>query len=244
MFGLRVIKELKKKIRKKRRAALQLGMLAVVFVSALAAGLLLAEQVRLATMHVWDAAQPVSMPLSAPDEASVPDHGQAASEPASSRDAALRSLEAWKGDVEVVLRRSFWCGEEERLLGRLPAGEAAGLLKSRLEWDAEFDPAGRLLIRENSDDAAPACRETAYIGLDSQGNLSLFDGPPRKGNVIRTFFQLDVPALESRLSPERLKELMRGIRVTDKEKYDSVLATFSPFAAGPSRDVMKSETNR
>lgn len=239
VLGLRVIKELKKKIKRRRRAVLQLGMLAAVFVAATAAGLLLAEEIRLAALHVPDAAAPVSAPLSAAEAAS---ERQAPPAPASPRDKALAALAAWKGEVEVVLQRTFWCGEEQRMLGRLPAAEAAGLLKSRREWDAVFEPSGRLVIREQSDDPAPACRETAYIGMDAEGHLSLFDGPPRKDNVIRTFFQLNVPALESSLSPDKLKELLRGIRVTDKEKYDSVLSAFRPYAAGPTRDVMTSES--
>jgi forespore regulator of the sigma-K checkpoint len=244
VFGLRVIKELKKKIKRRRRAVLQLGMLAAVFTAASAAGLSLADQIRLAALHVPDTAAPASMSLPAKAEAADQQDrltAAASSDPSSPREAALQALSEWKGEVEVVLHRTFWCGEDYRMLGRLPAEEAAGLLKSRREWDALFEPAGRLVIQENSEDLSPACRETAYIGMDAEGNLSLFDGPPRKDNVIRTFFQLDVPALESSISPEQLKELMQGIRVTDKEKMSSVLSAYSQFAASPSRNVMKSE---
>ncbi len=218
---------------------LQLGILAAVFVAAAAAGFSLAGQIRQAALQVSDAA-PAAMPVPGAEPAAdkLPAAVPASS---SSREAALQALSEWKGDVEVVLHRTFWCGEENRMLGRLSAAEASNLLKSRRDWGASFEPAGRLVMEENIEDLSPACRETAYIGMDADGNLSLFDGPPRKNNVIRTFFQLDVPSLESSLSKERLKELMQGIRVTDKDQYNSVLSAFSDFASRKSRGVMKSE---
>jgi forespore regulator of the sigma-K checkpoint len=57
--------------------------------------------------------------------------------------------------------------------------------------------------------------------------------------VVRTFFQLDVRSLESSLSKERLHELAGGIRVSDKNEYNSVLSTYSDYALQKSRGVMK-----
>nr|WP_255570596.1 BofC C-terminal domain-containing protein [Cohnella sp. CFH 77786] len=126
------------------------------------------------------------------------------------------------------------------MLGRHSAGKAAELLKSRRDWEASFETSGRLVLQENVEDLSPACRQTAYIGMDADGNLSLFDGPPRKDNVVRTFFQLDIRSLESSLSKEKLHELADGIRVSDRDEYRSVLSSFSDFAR-KSEGVMKQQ---
>ncbi|MNN87817.1 hypothetical protein D3C81_2054220 [compost metagenome] len=74
------------------------------------------------------------------------------------------------------------------------------------------------------------CRQEGYIGIDKNGNLSLFEGPPKNEKVIKTFFQLDVETMESALPNEVLKQLKQGIRVQDASEYNSVLSTFSDFA--------------
>jgi forespore regulator of the sigma-K checkpoint len=157
----------------------------------------------------------------------------------SKRDLTLQALDGWKGEVEVVLHRVYWCGEESRMLGLHATAEAADLVRAHREWDASFDRTGRVVLEELVEDLSPSCRETAYIGMDPDGNLSLYDGPPRKDNVVRTFFQLDVRSLESSLSKERLHELAGGIRVSDKNEYNSVLSTYSDYALQKSRGVMK-----
>lgn len=236
MFGFRAMKELKKKLKRRRRPIWSLGMLAAVFLAASAAGIGSAWVIQRAALGGSDIS---------PAAAAVTDAAQADKPPSDlasdSRDAALQSLAGWKGEVEIVLHRVYWCGEENRMLGRHSADEAAELLKSRRDWDASFEDTGRLVLRETVEDLSPSCRQTAYIGMDTDGNLSLFDGPPRKDNVVRTFFQLDIRSLESSLSKEKLRELEGGIRVSDRDEYNSVLSSLSDFAYRKSEGVMKSE---
>jgi forespore regulator of the sigma-K checkpoint len=236
VFGFRAMKELKKKLKRRRRPIWSLGMLAVVFLSASAVGIGSASLIQRAALSGSDAA-PAAVPVTDAAQADKPVPATASS----SRDAALQALAGWKGEVEMILHRVYWCGEENRMLGRRSAEEAAELLKSRRDWEASFEASGRLVMEETMEDPSPACRQTAYIGMDSDGNLSLFDGPPRKDNVVRTFFQLDIHSLESSLSKERLHELAGGIRVSDRDEYNSVLSSFSDFAYRKSKGVMKSE---
>ncbi|MDB4866777.1 MAG: hypothetical protein JWR03_1110 [Cohnella sp.] len=235
MFGFHIMKEIKKKLKRKRRPVWSLGLLAVVFLAASALGIAAAVAIERSTLgsvpvapvSVWESgAGPTDKP-SAPDPAAKP------------RDLTLQALARWNGEVEVVLHRVYWCGEETRMLGRHSTGEAAELVKSHREWDVAFDRMGRVVLEELVEDLSPACRRTAYIGMDADGTLSLYDGPPRKDNVIRTFFQLDVRSLESSLSKERLHELAGGIRVSDKNEYNSVLSTYSDYALQKSQGVMK-----
>ncbi len=222
MSRFRILKELKKSLKRKRRHVWSLGMIAVAFVLAALAGTWIADRV------VTD----MSMEVIRPAEATQawPDRTTAASEP-SSRDRTLLALQRLQGEVELVLHRSYLCGEEIRQLGRHSASEAAELLKAHRDWGAKLDASGKLTVQEEVDDLSPKCRKTAYIGVDNDGNLSLFDGPPWKEKVIRTFFQLDVDMLESRLGDDRVRELAEGIRVSDKNEYDSVLSAFNEYAA-------------
>lgn len=89
---------------------------------------------------------------------------------------------------------------------------------------------------ESASEVIPEWRE-GYIGIDSNGNLSLFDGPPKQEKVIRTFFQLDVETMESALPSEVLNQLQAGIRIQDVDEYNSVLSTFSDYAL-PESDQM------
>ncbi|MNI91319.1 hypothetical protein D3C73_1489620 [compost metagenome] len=85
-------------------------------------------------------------------------------------------------------------------------------------------------LEEYIEGLSEGCQEDGYIGVDKNGNLSLFEGPPDEEKVIKTFFQLDVGTMESALPEEVLKQLKQGIRVQDVSEYNSVLSTFSDFA--------------
>lgn len=222
MSRFRILKELKKSLKRKRRHVWSLGAGFALFLLAALLGSWLADRV------VTGISSEVILPIE-----SVPawvDNPNVAPD-ASSREKTLHALRGWKGQVELILHRTYLCGEETRHLGKHSATEAENLLKSHREWEASLDTMGKLQMEESIDDFSPQCSKTAYIGMDKDANLILFDGPPKKEKVIRTFFQLDIEMLESRLNEERLRELTKGIRVTDKDEYNSVLSTFNEFAS-------------
>lgn len=221
MSRFRILKELKKSLKRKRRHVWSLGAGVAFFLLATLAGSWLAY--RMIALNPSEVFLPMESASAWVDNLSLDPN-------ASSRELTLRALRDWQGQVQLVLHRTYLCGEETRQLGRLPSAEAAELLKSHREWSASFDSQGKVLMEEAVDDLSPNCRKTAFMGVDKDGNLSLFDGPPWQEKVIRTFFQLDVDMLESRLSEERVKELAEGIRVADKDEYNSVLSTFNEFA--------------
>lgn len=154
------------------------------------------------------------------------------------RDKTIAALRQRKGDVELVLHRSYLCGEETRKLGTHTAEEAYELILAHREWDASLASGGKITLEEAVDDLSPQCRKTAYIGMDQNGNLSLFNGPPKKDKVVRTFFQLDVRTLQTSLTQQKLEELLHGIRVSDKDEYNSVISTFSDYAKMKSQGVI------
>jgi forespore regulator of the sigma-K checkpoint len=230
----RILKEWKKSLKRKRRHIWSLGAVIGFFLLATLAGSWLAHRIitkSLPSIFLPADAAPVWM-----------DNLRTEENPSSSkRDKTLHALQRWQGQVELVLHRTYLCGEETRQLGMHSTSEAVDLLKSHREWGVKFDSTGRVMMEQTVDDLSPQCRKTAYIGMDKDGNLSLFDGLPRREKVIRTFFQLDVEKLESRLSDDRVQELERGIRVTDKDEYNSVLSTFNDFARLRSQGVLLPE---
>ncbi len=231
MLRFRVLKELKKKLKRKRRHVWSLGIGAAIFTLATLAGSMGAY----AIVRNWSSALPddAVTVFSASDKLGYgPGYGE------TNRDKTIAALRQRKGDVELVLHRSYLCGEETRKLGTHTAEEAYELILAHREWDASLASGGLITLEEAVDDLSPQCRKTAYIGMDQNGNLSLFNGPPKKDKVVRTFFQLDVRTLQTSLTQQKLEELLHGIRVSDKDEYNSVISTFSDYAKMKSQGVI------
>ncbi|MDQ0339514.1 hypothetical protein J2S00_002302 [Caldalkalibacillus uzonensis] len=70
-----------------------------------------------------------------------------------------------------------------------------------------------------------------FFGLSKEGVLTLYQGPPEDNQVIETFFRIDTDLLKSELPEEKLRQLKTGIRINNAEDYETVIATFKPFAA-------------
>jgi len=226
----RIFKELKKSLKRKRRHVWSLGIGAFVFLLATLAGTKAAQHVvtRAIAETPWPSTEAAPVWQDKPALASQAD---------AAREQALRGLKDRGGEVELVLHRTYLCGEETRQLGRHTAEAASEMLRSHRDWEATLEPTGKLTMEERVDDLSPQCRKTAFIGMDKDGNLSLYDGPPWKEKVMKTFFQLDVEMLESRLGEDRVRELAEGIRVTDKDAYESVLAVYDDYASLKSQAV-------
>ncbi|MGQ8872418.1 BofC C-terminal domain-containing protein [Paenibacillus sp. TSA_86.1] len=132
--------------------------------------------------------------------------------------------------IRVVLQTKYICGVESEQLGRMDIAQLKTLLAQHPEWEAKVTSSDTLLLNQSVNDLSPICKQQAYISIDAAGNLNLYEGKPAEENVIRTFFQLDVGTLESSLPEGVLEQLQEGIRIQDKEEYDSVISTFSDFA--------------
>jgi forespore regulator of the sigma-K checkpoint len=143
---------------------------------------------------------------------------------------------------EALLLKSYVCGEERQKLGLLRPGGVQKLHAEHPEWTVRLEEDGSVTFVQSVDDLSPACKETAYFGIDENGNLTLYDGVPSKDRVIRTFFQLNIGHLESSLPPDTVKQLYSGIRVGDLAEYNSVLSTFSDYAVEETQKAMKPQT--
>ncbi|MEX1029625.1 MAG: BofC C-terminal domain-containing protein [Paenibacillaceae bacterium] len=78
----------------------------------------------------------------------------------------------------------------------------------------------------------PTCTELAYVGLDDRDYLTLYDGHPEGGKIVRRLFRLDIESIENSLPEETMEQLMNGIQVSDDIEYSSVLSSFNDYAIG------------
>lgn len=139
--------------------------------------------------------------------------------------------------TSVVMETHYICGIETEQLGKMTIPQLKVLLQQHPEWEAEVVSTDTLQIKKQVDDLSPLCKEQAYISVDAVGNLNLYEGRPAEEKVIRTFFQMDVGSLESSLPEGVLEQLQQGIRVQDKDEYNSVISTFSDYAIdGPHKE--------
>ncbi|MGG4131500.1 BofC C-terminal domain-containing protein [Paenibacillus illinoisensis] len=142
--------------------------------------------------------------------------------------------------TSVVMETQYICGIETEQLGKMALPQLIVLLQQHPEWEAEVVTTDTLQIKKQVDDLSPLCKEQAYISVDAVGNLNLYEGRPAEEKVIRTFFQMDVGSLESSLPEGVLEQLQQGIRVQDKDEYNSVISTFSDYAIdGPHKDELR-----
>lgn len=142
------------------------------------------------------------------------------------------AIRSFKGKQDVYLQTLYVCGEETERLGTWSSYELQEQYKKHPEWLIRMNEPDKVTFIKHVEDLSPSCKAQAYMGLDENGSLSLFNGMPAVDNVIRTFFQLDIRYLESSLPKETLKQLQDGIRITDMAEYNSVLSTFSDYAMG------------
>ena len=165
---------------------------------------------------------------------SEPEHmsGSAAAPETAGREEVpwLAEIKNADGTREVWLRKVYVCGEETVSLGLMNGSEIDRLYQEHAEWTIARQDDGSVVFTEYVNDLSPACKESAYFGIDQDGNLTLFQGLPADENIIRTFFQLDIQYLETSLPKETVQQLYEGIRIRDVEEFNSVLSTFSSFA--------------
>lgn len=130
--------------------------------------------------------------------------------------------------LEVVLQRHYVCGEmlEERMMSPL---SVESVRQQFADWDVAEQTETRLVLTKQVDDLAPQCKANGFFGITDEGLMTLFYGPPEEGNVIRTFYQLDVERLETSLPQQVAQQLRDGIRVTTVQEFHSVLSTYAEF---------------
>jgi forespore regulator of the sigma-K checkpoint len=142
----------------------------------------------------------------------------------------------------VHLKTTYVSGEEVQTLPgvRTPA-QLKELIAEHPGWSGWLSREGDLWLEQRINDLSPLTKKEAYFGVDEQGNLTLFKGPPSAEKVMKTFFQMDMGSMKSSLPEGSWEQLHQGIRVQDIEEYNSVLSTFSDYARDSAEQVMHAE---
>lgn len=139
----------------------------------------------------------------------------------------------------VHLKTVYVSGEEVQTLpGTYTPARLKELIAAHAGWGGRITPEGDLWLLRSVNDLSPLTKKEAYFGVDEQGNLTLFQGPPEAERVMKTFFQMDMGSLKSSLPEGIWEQLHQGIRVQDLEEYNSVLSTFSDYARDSAEQVM------
>ncbi|CAG7655258.1 BofC C-terminal domain-containing protein [Paenibacillus allorhizosphaerae] len=224
-FWNQMKKQLKKKLRWKRR---WLNLAAVLLIAGAAATWIWLARDRNTGPNAWNLQEQTVF-------------GRNMTKPAQPEKDVISMINGIDGNREVFSKKSYVCGEELQLIGSMSSGDILAYYKEHPTLKVSLEDGGKVFFTEKVDDLSPRCKENAYFGLDAGGNLSLFEGIPGASgtNVIRTFFQLNIEHLESSLPRETVKQLYRGIRVTDLADYNSVLSTLSDYAVEETEKVMQ-----
>ncbi|MCS7458705.1 BofC C-terminal domain-containing protein [Paenibacillus doosanensis] len=215
MILLSLLNKIKKKLRWKRRWLTLAAVLLLAGLSTAAAALL----------HSMTA--PEERGWSGADQSVF---GRQVKPSEQSEEEVKAMLKQMEGQREAFTKKAYVCGDELQMLGSMSASQIFDYHKKHPALTVVLGEDGRVYFTERVDDLSPQCKTNAYFGLDAQGNLSLFEGVPEGKQVIRTFFQLNIEFLESSLPSETVKQLYRGIPVSNLDEYNSVLSTFADFA--------------
>jgi forespore regulator of the sigma-K checkpoint len=142
----------------------------------------------------------------------------------------------------VHLKTVYVTGEEiQTLSGPRNPDQLKQIMLKHPAWNGWISSSGDLWLEKKVDDLSPASKKDSYIGVDEQGNLTLFKGPPEQEEVMKTFFQMDMRSMKSSLPENIWKQLQDGIRIQDIEEYNSVLSTFCDYARDTAEQVMQSK---
>ncbi|WP_157793994.1 BofC C-terminal domain-containing protein [Paenibacillus donghaensis] len=168
--------------------------------------------------------------------------GSPEADPAEAQEQLLQAIEQSGQSRTVHLKITYVTGEEiQTLAGRRNPQQQKQLIVEHAAWSGRIGPEGDLWLEQRVNDLSPLTKREAYIGVDEQGNLTLFKGPPVDQKVMKTFFQMDMGSMKSALPEEIWNQLQDGIRVQDIEEYNSVLSTFSDYARDTAEQVMQSK---
>ncbi len=186
----------------------------------------------------------LSQPLAAAVMAEVDMEESSPATPAEDRSSQIQVLQSIRASGisrKTRLLTTYVCGTETLSLGTLSSQQLENLLKQHPDWKGRLNTKGEVWLERRVEDLSESCKERGYMGLSADGQLTLFEGPPKKEKVIRTFFQLDIDSMETALPEGVYEQLQQGIRVQDINEYNSVISTFSDFAVERTQRVLKQQ---
>lgn len=132
--------------------------------------------------------------------------------------------------VDLILQTYYKCGEMTEEMIKIPSSHIKDWKKVHPKAELIRQEEGYMLWAEQKGDLAPHCKTNGFMSIDDQGRLTLYYGSPDDGQIIRTFYQIEIKHLESKLPSDQVKELYKGIPVRNIKEFDSVLSTYQHLA--------------
>lgn len=131
--------------------------------------------------------------------------------------------------ITIVLKRMYLDGEisEEKYQETIWSME--DFWAKYDQWELVDMGESSAVFRQKVDDISPLLKANGYFGITDEGVLSIFNGKPGSSQIIQSFFQIDVQKLESR----KREELLKGIPIMTKDRYEQVLETFKGYSMQP-----------
>lgn len=100
----------------------------------------------------------------------------------------LQSIRASGISRKTRLLTTYVCGTETLSLGTLSSQQLETLLKQHSDWKGRLNTKGEVWLERRVEDLSESCKERGYMGLSTDGQLTLYEGLPKREKVIRTFF--------------------------------------------------------
>lgn len=97
-------------------------------------------------------------------------------------------------------------------------------------WQLVKQSTSDVYFQKNINDISPVSKAAGIFGISKNHTLTIFNGNPNNDQIIQTFFQLDLDALEAKLH----MKLEKGIPVQSKENFKQVMKVLSHYQKGKS----------
>ncbi|MEW8987882.1 MAG: BofC C-terminal domain-containing protein [Bacillus sp. (in: firmicutes)] len=136
-----------------------------------------------------------------------------------------RHLAATEQKVTIILQRVYLDGDVSEEVVTETASSIAEVQDRYDQWQFISKKGDKLVFRYDIDDISPLLKANGYFGITDEGILTIFYGKPKHSKSIHSFYQIDVGKLESR----KKQQLLEGIPIKTKDRYQQVLETFKPY---------------
>lgn len=128
--------------------------------------------------------------------------------------------------IDIILEREYIDGEISQERVRETIWSFEDLWAKYDEWQLMDMKKGEMVFRQQVNDISPLLKANGYFGITEDGVLTIFNGEPRKAQIIQSFFSIDLGKLESK----KCEQLKQGIPIKSKNDYMEVLKSFSGYS--------------
>lgn len=92
-------------------------------------------------------------------------------------------------------------------------------------WQLVKQTHHEVYFQKNINDISPVSKAAGIFGLSNHQTLTIFKGNPNDDQIIKTFFQIDIDALQASLQ----SQLKQGIPVKSKENFRQVMSVLKHY---------------